>query len=299
MRHNHDPAGEKMEAAARKRGGSHHRHMLKTGGASHHERAAGGAIPGEARIKEKERMDDEGRKRGGKVHGGKPKMRLDKKARGGACRAEGGAVAARKDGGRMTPKSPLTGAGGHTPPFPHADMPIDTHGEGSVANPRQGKHGTDMDHRKRGGHVKKRAKGGAVEKSVMGKGAAGKRHLEHADSADAKEGGEKGRRYKADGRPGGAPPKSRKLDAESGAGDERYAGGGRLTARARQKLPRSDFALPGKGEGPKGAGSGSYPVPDAKHGRLALAMVSRHGSPAQKAAVRAKVHAKFPDIGQR
>jgi hypothetical protein len=72
--------------------------------------------------------------------------------------------------------------------------------------------------------------------------------------------------------------------------------GGRLTAHERQKLPKSDFAEPGKGEGPKGAGSGSYPIPDAKHGRLALAMVSRHGSAEQKKQVRAKVHAKYPGI---
>jgi hypothetical protein len=26
------------------------------------------------------------------------------------------------------------------------------------------------------------------------------------------------------------------------------------------RLPKSDFALPGKGEGPKGAGAGSYPI---------------------------------------
>ena len=72
-----------------------------------------------------------------------------------------------------------------------------------------------------------------------------------------------------------------------------------LTAAQRQKLPRSDFALPGKGEGPKGAGSGSYPIPDAAHARNALARVSQHGSSAEKAAVRAKVHAKYPAIGKK
>jgi hypothetical protein len=76
------------------------------------------------------------------------------------------------------------------------------------------------------------------------------------------------------------------------------ARGGKLTASQRQKLPSSDFALPGKGEGPKGAGSGSYPIPDANHARNALARVSQHGSPAQKAAVRAKVRAKYPEIGK-
>jgi hypothetical protein len=74
--------------------------------------------------------------------------------------------------------------------------------------------------------------------------------------------------------------------------------GGRLTAHERQSLPKSDFALPGKGEGPKGAGSGSYPIPDESHARNALARVSQHGSSSEKSRVRAAVHRKFPDIEQ-
>lgn len=72
-----------------------------------------------------------------------------------------------------------------------------------------------------------------------------------------------------------------------------------LTAKRRSKLPSSSFALPGKGEGPKGKGSGSYPIPDASHARNALARVSQHGTPAEKAAVRKKVAAKFPNIGKK
>jgi hypothetical protein len=79
----------------------------------------------------------------------------------------------------------------------------------------------------------------------------------------------------------------------------KYAHGGRLTAHERQSLPKSDFALPGHGAGPKGAGSGSYPIPDESHARNALARVSQHGSPAEKSAVRRKVHAKYPDIGEK
>jgi hypothetical protein len=74
------------------------------------------------------------------------------------------------------------------------------------------------------------------------------------------------------------------------------ARGGRLTAHERQELPKGDFALPGKGSGPKGAGAGSYPVNDPKHARLALSMVSAHGDSREKAEVRAKVHAKYPGI---
>ena len=70
---------------------------------------------------------------------------------------------------------------------------------------------------------------------------------------------------------------------------------GHLTASARESMPKSDFALPGKGAGPKGAGHGSYPIPDKSHARNALARAS--GKPVE-AAVRAKVHAKYPDIGK-
>jgi len=70
--------------------------------------------------------------------------------------------------------------------------------------------------------------------------------------------------------------------------------GGVLSAAQRQSLPKSDFALPGKGKGPKGAGSGSYPIPDRSHAQNALARSS--GKPVA-AQVRAKVKAKYPDMG--
>jgi hypothetical protein len=69
-----------------------------------------------------------------------------------------------------------------------------------------------------------------------------------------------------------------------------------LTTRERQKLPRKDFALPGRGEGKKGAGAGSYPIPDKSHARNALARVAQHGTAAEKATVRRKVEEKFPSI---
>lgn len=73
----------------------------------------------------------------------------------------------------------------------------------------------------------------------------------------------------------------------------------KLTTKARKALPSSSFALPGKGTGPSGKGPGSYPIPDKAHARNALARVSQHGSSAEKAKVRAKVHAKYPDIGEK
>lgn len=63
---------------------------------------------------------------------------------------------------------------------------------------------------------------------------------------------------------------------------------GKLTAKQRHDLPAGDFALPGE----------RYPINDPSHARNALARVSQHGSPEEKAAVRAKVHRKYPGIEQ-
>jgi len=65
-----------------------------------------------------------------------------------------------------------------------------------------------------------------------------------------------------------------------------------LSTKARKALPPKSFAIPSKAPG-----SGSYPIPDPSHARNALARVSQFGSPEEKAAVRAKVNAKFPGIG--
>jgi hypothetical protein len=67
----------------------------------------------------------------------------------------------------------------------------------------------------------------------------------------------------------------------------------RLSAGARKAMPTKDFALPGKRHG----GKGGYPIEDKAHARNALSRVSQFGTPAEKAEVRAKVHAKYPGIG--
>lgn len=72
----------------------------------------------------------------------------------------------------------------------------------------------------------------------------------------------------------------------------------KLTTAKRQSLRSSQFALPGKGTGKEGKGAGSYPISDKSHARNALARVAQHGSSAEKAKVRAKVHSKFPGIGK-
>ena len=68
----------------------------------------------------------------------------------------------------------------------------------------------------------------------------------------------------------------------------------KLTFVARKKMKRSTFAVPSKREG----GKGGYPIPDAAHARNALSRVSQFGSASEKAAVRSKVHERFPAIGK-
>lgn len=63
----------------------------------------------------------------------------------------------------------------------------------------------------------------------------------------------------------------------------------KLTTRERKKLPKGDFAVPGKK---------AYPIPDKSHARNALARVSQFGSSSEKKEVRAAVHRKFPAIGK-
>ena len=62
----------------------------------------------------------------------------------------------------------------------------------------------------------------------------------------------------------------------------------KLTTKARNKIASKNFALPGR----------RYPIEDKSHARNALARVSQHGSPSEKATVRAKVHNKYPNIGK-
>jgi len=68
----------------------------------------------------------------------------------------------------------------------------------------------------------------------------------------------------------------------------------KLTYQHRKHMKRSEFAVPGK----RDKGKGGYPINDKAHARNALSRVSAYGTPAQKAEVRRKVHAKFPSIGK-
>lgn len=64
----------------------------------------------------------------------------------------------------------------------------------------------------------------------------------------------------------------------------------KLTTSKRASLPKKDFGLPGKGEGPKGTGSGSYPMPDREHASLAKGFAKRFASPAERAKIDAKAN---------
>lgn len=77
---------------------------------------------------------------------------------------------------------------------------------------------------------------------------------------------------------------------------KRWTPKGKLSAKERQDMPKSDFALPGKGEGPKGAGSGSYPIDTEGRARNALARGAQHASSSELASIKRKVHEKYPDI---
>lgn len=61
-----------------------------------------------------------------------------------------------------------------------------------------------------------------------------------------------------------------------------------LSARGRRQIKGKNFALPG----------GRYPIHDKAHARNALSRVAQHGTPEERAQVRAAVAAKYPGIGK-
>tara|TARA_Y100000310_G_C19953895_1_gene478103 strand:- start:124 stop:420 length:297 start_codon:yes stop_codon:yes gene_type:complete len=65
--------------------------------------------------------------------------------------------------------------------------------------------------------------------------------------------------------------------------------GAQLTAKSRKQISEDNFALPGR----------RYPIHDASHARNALARVSQHGTPDEKAKVRSAVAGRYPDMGKK
>lgn len=64
----------------------------------------------------------------------------------------------------------------------------------------------------------------------------------------------------------------------------------KLTAKKRNALPAKAFVFKKERK---------YPIEDKAHARNALARVSQHGTPAQKAKVRSAVRKKYPSIAQK
>jgi hypothetical protein len=60
-----------------------------------------------------------------------------------------------------------------------------------------------------------------------------------------------------------------------------------LSAKKRNKLPKSAFAIPSQR---------AYPINDLAHARNALARVAQFGTPAEQKAVRAAVYRKYPQL---
>lgn len=70
-----------------------------------------------------------------------------------------------------------------------------------------------------------------------------------------------------------------------------------VSARKRESLKSSEFGVPSKAKtSEQKKQSGNYPIDTPARARNALARVSQHGTPAEKAQVRARVAKKYPDI---
>lgn len=71
----------------------------------------------------------------------------------------------------------------------------------------------------------------------------------------------------------------------------------RLTAKRRNALPKSDFALPrSAAAGASKSAAGSYPIDTPARARNALARGAQNLAPQALATVRRKVEQKFPSI---
>lgn len=68
----------------------------------------------------------------------------------------------------------------------------------------------------------------------------------------------------------------------------------KLTSQQRKRLAKNEFAI--REKAPK---SGSYPIDTKARARNALARAAQHGSPAEKARVRAAVKRRYPEIQQK
>jgi len=230
----------------------------------------------------------------GKVGGGTSRRRADRKAGGGAVkRADGGPTGEEE---RSAGLKKLSGAmKTETSKSPGEARPFDNPRTTASNISRYVRPGLSEERGgfKKGGKVKKRAVGGETDCPPGGSSMPGTGPGAGGGFPASAPGGAMGNAiWNALTGPGGGIANFRPNMKKGGGVGKKD--GGKLSAAQRQSLPKSDFALPGQGTGPKGAGSGSYPIPDESHARNALARSS--GKPVA-AAVRAKVKAKYPDIG--
>lgn len=220
---------------------------------------------------------------------------------------KGGAVC-RADGGKVNTPPPTTNDGPRGTPMPNWNVASRTQkvrtATGEVVDDNTSFKKVAMqpiarEDFKSGGRVTKKAKGGKVKGYDLGgpvMGTLGQMPQQPMAAPLTQMGARPGAG-------GQSPLIGAVVDAvmknKAASGMQQRAKGGRITMKQRKALPKGEFALPGKGAGAGGKGPGSYPVPDANHARSALSRVSANGSPAEKAAVRAKVHSRFPAIGQK
>jgi len=73
-------------------------------------------------------------------------------------------------------------------------------------------------------------------------------------------------------------------------------GNDRLTYKGRERMKKSEFAVPAEKTKNNPSGKGAYPIEDAAHARDALARVAADGTPEEKAEVRRKVDERYPGI---
>lgn len=64
----------------------------------------------------------------------------------------------------------------------------------------------------------------------------------------------------------------------------------KLTSKGRSQIKDKNFAIPEEKK---------YPINDIAHGRNALARVSQHGTPEEKARVRRAVYKKYPSLKKK
>lgn len=71
----------------------------------------------------------------------------------------------------------------------------------------------------------------------------------------------------------------------------------KLTEKRRKEIPKKSFVYSDKKRKGKKT-KGKYPIDTPARARAALRLVGMHGTPAEKARVRAAVKRKYPNIGR-